>query len=222
MLEHLSNVFSELPYILRGVGTTIGVVLCSLGLGFMIGVPLAIVQVYGRRPITWIVGVYVWFFRGTPVLVLLYLFYLGLFTALGLNISPFTSSCIVLGLTSAAYQSQIFRGSIESLPSGQLKAARALGISDAASIKSIILPQALRLALPGWSNEYSILLKDSALVSTVGVMEIMKRSEQVASRTFSHLTYFILAGVLFFIITVVGLKLLRALEKKFRLPGYNI
>lgn len=222
MLEHLNSIAGELPYILQGALVTIALVMGALSLGFILGMPLAIAQIYGPKPVRWLLGIYVWFFRGTPILVLIYLFYFGLFIALDLNVSPMLSSCIVLGLASSAYQSQIFRGAIESLPSGQLKAARALGMSDFCGIKSIILPQALRLALPGWSNEFSIILKDSALVYVLGVPEIMQRSHFVASRTYSHFTYYILAGVIFFIITVVGLKLLRALEKKVRLPGYNV
>lgn len=222
MLEHLTNVASELPYILEGAFVTLIVVVGALSMGFILGIPLSLLHVYGSKPVRWAVGIYVWFFRGTPILVLLYLFYFGLFIALGLDVSALTSSCIVLGLTSAAYQSQIFRGAIESLPTGQLKAARALGMSDLTGIRSIILPQALRLALPGWSNEFSIILKDSALVYVIGVPEIMQRSHLVASRTYSHFTYYILAGIIFFVITVAGLRLLRALEKKARLPGYNM
>lgn len=221
MLQHLSDFAGELPYILQGALVTMIVVAGALSTGFVIGIPLSLLHVYGPRPVRWAVGLYVWFFRGTPVLVLLYLFYFGLFIALGLDVSALVSSCVVLGLASAAYQSQIFRGAIESLPSGQLKAARALGMSDLSGIRSIILPQALRLALPGWSNEYSIILKDSALVYVIGVPEVMQRAHMVASRTYSHFTYYILAGVIFFVITVAGLKLLRALEKKVRLPGYN-
>lgn len=222
MPEQLTGVVGELPYILQGAFVTLLVVAGALGTGLVLGVPLAVTQVYGPRPARMAAGLYVWFFRGTPILVLLYLFYFGLFIALGLDVSALASSCIVLGLTSAAYQSQIFRGAIESLPFGQLKAARALGMSDFSGIRHIILPQALRLSLPGWSNEFSIILKDSALVYVIGVPEVMQRSHLVASRTYSHFTYYILAGAIFFVITVVGLRLLRRLEKKARLPGYNI
>ncbi len=228
MLEYLLTVAGELPYILQGALYTLGIVASSMLSGLALGVPLSLCQVYGLPPVRWAVNLYVWFFRGTPILVLLYLFYFGLFPALNnlipwleIDIPALASCCIVLGMTSAAYQSQIFRGAIESLPSGQLKAAQALGMSDARGIRHIILPQAMRLALPGWSNEYSILLKDSALVYVLGVPEIMARSHFVASRTTWHFTYYILAGILYLIITVLGLKLLRLFEEKVRLPGYN-
>lgn len=222
MLEYLTTVAGELPYILQGIFVTLGIVLSAMCMGMIMGIPMSIAQVYGNRRVRALAGFYVWFFRGCPILVLLYLFYFGLFPALGINFPAIVSCSVVLGLTSTAYQSQIFRGCIESLPAGQLKAARALGMSEIQSLKSIILPQAMRLALPGWSNEYSILLKDSALVYVLGVPEIMARSHFVASRTSWHVTYYILAGILYFVVTTVGLKLLRKLEQKVRLPGYNV
>jgi len=166
-------------------------------------------------------AVYVWFFRGVPLLVLLFLFYFGLCSLLHINLSAFTVSVIVLGLISSAYQSQIFRGSIMSLPEGQLKAARALGMSDRKAVLLIVLPQALRLSIPGWSNEYSIVLKDSAVAYALGVMEMMARAHFVASRTYEHLPLYFTAGFIFMILTYLGTKGLRILEEKVRIPGYS-
>ena len=165
--------------------------------------------------------VYVWFFRGIPLLVFLFLFYFGLCTALDINLSAFTVAIIVLGLISSAYQSQIFRGAILSLPEGQFKAARALGMSDCKAISFIVLPQALRLSIPGWSNEYSILLKDSAVTYALGVAEIMARAHFVATRTYQQLPLYFAAGVIFLILTWLGTKGLRILEEKVRIPGYS-
>jgi polar amino acid transport system permease protein len=174
------------------------------------------------------VGFYVWLFRGVPILVQLYLFYFGilaylsrlpLLSGLGLD-SAFLAALVVLSLTSAAYQSQIFRGSIQSLPEGQLKAARALGMTDGQAIRNIVLPQALRLSIPGWSNEYSILLKDSALAFAIGVMEIMSRTRTVAALTHEPLPFALVAGVLFYILTHLGVRALKTLEHKVRIPGY--
>ncbi|MCC8194813.1 MAG: amino acid ABC transporter permease [Deltaproteobacteria bacterium] len=221
MVDSLSNVIEALPNILAGGLVTVGIVLCSLSLGFVLGVPLAVGQVYGSKPARGAVGVFVWFFRGTPILVLLFLFYYGFPVALGLDISAFTASCLVLGFASAAYQSQIFRGSIQSLPQGQLKAARALGMTDGQSILHIILPQALRLSIPGWTNEFSILLKDSALVFALGgAQDVMARSHFAASRTHDPIAFYLTAGVLYYAITLVGLRALRQLEKKVYIPGY--
>jgi polar amino acid transport system permease protein len=217
----LSTIFEALPYILEGTLVTILLVVGALFLGFCLGVPMAVAQVYGPKPVSRLVGFYVWFFRGVPVLLLLFLFYYGLFGLIGLEIGTIGASCIVLGMTSAAYQSQIFRGAIQSLPAGQLKAGRALGMTDSQSILHVILPQALRLSIPGWSNEYSILLKDSAMCFALGTPEIMARTHFVASRTYEHLPLYITAGLIYFAITMAGVTLLRRLERKARIPGYN-
>ena len=206
--DKIPVILNALPYILQGSLVTIVTVVGALSLGFCIGVPLAVLQVYGPAFIRRIIGVYVWFFRGMPILLLLFLFYFGLFEVIGLNLST--------------YQSQIFRGSIETLPVGQLRAARALGMSDGQAIRCIILPQALRLSIPGWSNEYSILLKDSALCFVLGTPEIMARTHFVASRTYEHLPLYITAGLLYFGITLVGVHLLRMLERKVHIPGYAV
>ncbi len=96
---------------------------------------------------------------------------------LGFNLTALTAAILVLGFRSAAYQSQIFRGSIQSIGEGQMLAARSLGMSKIEAIWNIILPQTLRISIPGWSNEYSIILKDSAVTYAIGVMEILTRAK---------------------------------------------
>jgi polar amino acid transport system permease protein len=221
MAEYLIAIRDALPYLLQGSLTTIALVLGAMGLGLILGIIFSIGQVYGPFWVKRLFGLYVWFFRGVPLLVLLFLFYFGLFTVVGINISAFTAAVVVLGLISAAYQSQIFRAGILSLPEGQFKAARALGMSDARAILSIILPQALRLSIPGWSNEYSVVLKDSAVAYALGVAEVMARAHFVASRTYQHLPLYFTAGVIFLVLTYLGTKSLRVLEEKVRIPGYS-
>ncbi len=220
MPESLTAIADAFPYLMEGSLVTIVVVAGAMALGMVLGVPLAAAQVYGRPWLRRVIAVYVWFFRGIPLLVLLFLFYFGLCTALDINLSAFMVAIIVLGLISSAYQSQIFRGAILSLPEGQFKAARALGMSDFTAIGSIILPQALRLSIPGWSNEYSILLKDSAVTYALGVAEIMARAHFVATRTYQQLPLYLAAGVIFLVLTYLGTKGLRLLEEKVRIPGY--
>lgn len=221
MPESIITVLNALPYLLEGSLVTLGVVVGAMSLGLILGAPLAVGQVFGTKWVRWTVGAYVWFFRGVPLLVLLFLFYFGLFSLLNLNLSAFTVAVIVLGLISGAYQSQIFRGAILSLPEGQLKAARALGMSDTKAILFVILPQALRLSIPGWSNEYSIVLKDSAVTYALGVAEIMARTHFVATRTYQHLPLYIAAGCIYLAFTTIGTRGLRALESKVRMPGYS-
>ncbi|MBN2568522.1 MAG: amino acid ABC transporter permease [Deltaproteobacteria bacterium] len=221
MTESLKAIYDALPYLIEGSLVTIGLIAGAMVLGLCLGVVLAVGQIYGGIFTKKIIALYVWFFRGIPLLVLLFLFYFGLFPFLNINLSAFTVSAMVLGLISAAYQSQIFRGAILSLPEGQLKAAKALGMSDRSAIAFIILPQALRLSIPGWSNEYSIVLKDSAVAYALGVTEIMARAHFVASRTYEHLPLYFTAGIIFLVLTYLGTRGLRTLEEKARIPGYS-
>ncbi|MDD3656359.1 MAG: amino acid ABC transporter permease [Atribacterota bacterium] len=221
MRENIMLIYQTYPYLINGSLITIGLVCGALGLGFVLGVPMAVGQVYGNKFISGVISLYVWFFRGLPVLVLLFLFYFGLFTLIQLNLSAFTSAILVLGLRSAAYQSQIFRGSIKSIGEGQMLAALSLGMKKYTAIFNIILPQALRISIPGWSNEYAILLKDSAITYAIGVMEILTRANFVATRTYQPMPVYFLAGIIFIILTYGGVKLLNILENRVKTPGYG-
>ena len=210
-----------LPYILGGIGVTLTVVGGALAMGLALGLFLSVAQVYGRPWLQRVVGVYVWFFRGIPLLVLLFLIYFGILAALEIDLSPFTIAIVVLGLISSAYQSQILRGAILSVPEGQMKAARAIGMSDARAIAFIILPQALRLALPGWSNEFTVIMKDSAVTYALGVAELMARANHVASRTYQHFWLYIMVGLIYLLLTYLGTKALHILEERVAISGYT-
>ena len=221
MTENLLLVYQSLPYLLRGSMVTLKLIGGALAIGLIMGIPMAVGQVYGNKYVANLISFYVWFFRGLPVLVLLFLFYFGLFLLLGFNLTALTAAILVLGFRSAAYQSQIFRGGIMSIGEGQMLAARSLGMSKFQAIWNIILPQALRISIPGWSNEYSIILKDSAVTYAIGLMEIITRGNFIATRTYQPMPIFLTCAVIFLILTYGGVKLLSILEKKIRIPGYS-
>jgi len=216
-------------YLVGGVGVTTLLVVGGMILGLMLGTVMASVQVYGPKWAGRLVGVYVWFFRGVPILVLMFMFFFGLSTQLEafilwafkakVTISEFPCAVVVLGLCSAAYQSQIFRGAMQSIPAGQFKAAKALGMTQLGAVRNIILPQALRISIPAWSNEYSIMLKDSAIAYVIGVSEIMSRFKAVASTNHKTLLMYILAGVVYYVLTTIGVRLLLKLYDQVRIPG---
>lgn len=221
MHSGLAAVVEGLPYVLQGIGVTLTVVGGALAMGLAFGLLLAVIQVYGRPWLRRLAAVYVWFFRGIPLLVLLFLFYFGVLAALEVELSPFMVSIIVLGLISSAYQAQILRGAILSVPDGQMKAARAIGMSDLRAITFIILPQALRLAIPGWSNEYTVIMKDSAVTYALGVAELMARTNHVASRTYQHLWLYLMVGFIYLLLTWLGTQALRILEERVAISGYT-
>lgn len=207
-------------YLLSGTWVNLVVVVGAMIMGFLLGLPLALGQIFSGKKIRAVIDVYVWFFRGIPLLVLLFLFYFGLVSFLNINLSAFSVAIVVLGLISSAYQSQILRGAILSIPDGQMKAARAVGMHDAQAVIHVILPQAFRIAIPAWSNEYAILLKDSAVTYALGVTELMSRANHVASRTYQHLYIYLLAGFMFMVLTYLGTRGLAVLQNRLKIPGY--
>lgn len=221
MTENLLLIYQSLPYLLKGSIVTLKLIGGSLFLGLILGIPMAIGQVYGNKYIAGLISFYVWFFRGIPVLVLLFLFYFGLFMFLEFNLTAFTAAILVLGFRSAAYQSQIFRGSIQSIGEGQMLAARSLGMSKIQAIWNIILPQTLRISIPGWSNEYSIILKDSAVTYAIGLIEIITRGSFIAVRTYKPMPIYLTCAAIFLILTYGGVKVLDLLENKVKIPGYG-
>ncbi len=221
-MDILPILIDWLPYLLSGVASTLGLVIVALGLGVLLGLPMALGQVYGAWPVRGAVGIYVWFFRGLPILVLLFLFWFGIFPAIGLgHLSAFVVGAIVLGLRGAAYQSQIFRGAIQSVSEGQMIAARSLGMSRFTAIQSVILPQAMRIALPGWSNEYPNILTDSAVCYAIGVVELLTITSRIVTQTHITIPIYLAAAGIFIVLNYGGLKILHRLEARIAIPGFG-
>jgi len=164
--------------IIKGLGVTL--YLTALGLlgGFAIGLSLAIMRVYGGIELNWFASGYEKLFRGIPILILIFIFAFGMPDLFWYILHPLNrvqaSVILALALRSGAYQSQVFRGAILSVDKGQMEAARALGMSQFKALRHVILPQALRLAVPGWSNEYAVVIKDTSFAFQVGIIEMTK------------------------------------------------
>jgi len=218
-VQGLESLLKYLPYIFEGSLWSLGLVGAGLGIGFLIGMLLSLAQVYGGGLLRWIAEVYSWFFRGTPLLVQLFLFHWSIFPALGISTTPLETSMLVLGMRSGAYQSQIYRGSIESIEEGQMLAAKAIGMSKWQSAFHIILPQALRKAVPQLSNEYSIILKDSAICFILGVMEIMTRTRYATIATGIAFIPYLIAGGLYIVLTYAGAKAFDLVYSRVRMRG---
>ena len=170
----------------KGLLTTLLLTVIGLLGGFILGLCLALMRIYGSKELTWFASGYEKILRGIPLLILIFIIAFGIPASLWcINPRywcieplqrPLVSVFLALALRSAAYQSQIFRGAILSVSSGQMEAARALGMSKFKAFRHIIFPQALRLALPSWSNEYAIVIKDSSFAYAVGVIEMTRAS----------------------------------------------
>ena len=167
--------------IIRGLPATLALTLVALLIGFAVGTLLALLRVYGPREVRWISVLYEKIFRGIPLLVLLFLFgagLLGIFAWTGSFASSlFMAAVVALALRSTAYQSEIFRGGIMSVDPGQMMAAQSVGMNGIQATRFIILPQALRLSLPAWTNEYAVVIKDSSLCSAIGISDLLYQSQ---------------------------------------------
>ncbi len=237
------EIMPRLPGFLRETLDNLAVFAALIPLGFLVGILIALVQVYTSvhprprashtgRTLEWMRVVVLrtpwaialgweWFFRGVPALVLLYLFGFGI-PQFGIDVPIFTAAALAMGFRSSGYQSQIFRGAIQSVSSGQLLAAQSLGMGRLQTIGTIVLPQALRLAIPAWSNEFSSVLKDTTLVYAIGINEVLRfaRNVSVMNPELQMHTYLTVALV-FWALTSIGNTLLQMLERRLALPGFE-
>ncbi len=189
----------------------------SLPSGLIIGLLLSILYVYGGRVVARILSIFSTIMRGIPPIVLLFILY---FIMSGvINLTPFWAGSISLGIISSAYQMEIFRGAFQSVSGGQMMAARAVGMSQMQAIGSVILPQMIRLAIPPWSNEAAIVIKDSSLVYALGVPEILRRAQLISASTQQPFLAYVTAAIIYFLLVFITNRGLGALEKKLRIPA---
>jgi polar amino acid transport system permease protein len=205
-------------YIFQGMSVTIAVTLVALPSGLVFGLALALINTYSGRWLKRLSAVYSLFMRGIPPIVLLFILYFVL-SGQVINLTPFWAGSISLGIISSAYQMEILRGALLSISSGQMTAARSIGMSRLKAIRYIILPQALRIAIPPWSNEASIVLKDSSLVYALGVAEILRRAQQLSATTQQPMLAFGAAAIIYFVLVFTVNRGLDALANKTRLPS---
>lgn len=214
MLDIFENLHVILQYLVPGLGITLSVTLIALGIGFGMGTLMAVLRIYGGRFFSALAATYSIVVRAVPVVVIIFLLYFVI--AELVDLSPFLSGTIALGFASGAYQSEIFRGAILSVPPGQMVAARAIGMSRPRAIVSIVLPQAIRLAIPAWSNEVTLVLKDSTLVYVIGVPEILRRAQWISARTFEPLMAYGTAAAFYIAFTLLASRFLGNLERRYK------
>jgi polar amino acid transport system permease protein len=203
-------------YILEGTATTVAVTLVALPMGLVVGLAAALLHVYGGRWATRVVSLFSTVMRGVPPIVLLFILYFVISGSI--NLTPFWAGSLSLGIVSSAYQMEILRGAFLSVGGEQMMAARAIGMSRIKAIRHILMPQALRLAIPPWSNEASIVLKDSSLVYALGVSEILRRAQQLSATTQQPFMAFGAAALIYFVLVFTTNRLLDLLDRRTRIP----
>lgn len=210
--------FSQfISYIASGTVYTVGVTLIALPSGLLFGTILALLYVYGGKVAARLMNLYSTIFRGIPPLVLLFILFFAV--TKGINLSAFWAGSLSLGIVSSAYQMEIVRGALLSVSGDQLMAARAVGLSRLQAIRYVVLPQAVRLAIPPWSNEAAIVIKDSSLVYALGVPEILRRAQLIGASSQRYLLAYMSAAVIYFLLVFGTTKILTMLEKKLAIPS---
>jgi len=205
-----------IQYIASGTAYTFGVTLIALPSGLLIGLVLAFAAVYGGKLAGKVLDLLSTILRGIPPIVLLFILY---FVMSGtINLSPFWAGSISLGIISSAYQMEIFRGAILSVSGEQMMASRAIGMSKMQAIRYVVLPQMIRLAIPSWSNEAAIVIKDSSLVYAIGVPEILRRAQLISASTHQPFLAYISAALIYFVLVFVTNRLLGQVERKLTIP----
>lgn len=221
-------ILSNWHQLLLGTAVTILLTVSSLLVGFLAGFPAGAAEVYApgwlRAPVN-TAGVIL---RGTPIVVLIFLFFfllpipqLGTFIIIDAKVKAFVVATIALGLRSAAYQAQVFRGAIQSIDEGQMEAARSIGLTKIGAIRHVIFPQAVRRSVPGFQNEFTIVLKDTSIAFAIGLAELLTRAEQLYLQPGhdSAVTEVIITiSVIYFVLTFTTNRALDALEDRYAIP----
>ena len=211
--EHVARYVSFLPLLARGAWMTLQISVLSMILAIAVGLLTALGRLYGPRAVCWVAVSFVEVFRGTPLLIQLYLIFYGL-PHLGLRLDPFMAAVLGLGLNYGAAEAENYRAGILSIPKAQMDASQALGMSWWQSLRHIILPQAIRVVIPPVTNDFIALLKDSSLVSVITMVELTSTYGQLASTYFDYLGIGLLTAAVYFLIGLPFVRLSRYFEAK--------
>lgn len=216
---HFIDVFANaFPFLMNGLVFTMELALSSIAIGFVIGIIVGISRSYGKRFSYTLSTIFVEIIRGTPLLVQLFIFYFAL-PQIGISLSPIVASIISFSINSGAYQAEYIRGAIQSVDTGQMKAALSIGMTKWQAITRIIMPQALIKVIPSWTNEFVYLIKYTSVAYLVGVPELMAEGEFVASRNFEFMNVFLSVAIIYLAIVMIITWGFSRIEKMVRMPG---
>ncbi|MCE8426280.1 MAG: ABC transporter permease subunit [Candidatus Methanoperedens sp.] len=206
---------SFIPLLLKGAGITIIISVVSMALAVTLGLILTLIRLYGQGPFTYLATAYIEIYRGTPLLIQLYMLYYGL-PNIGISLSPWVVAFVGLGMNYAAYEAEIYRAGISAIPKGQMEAALSLGMSRSLAIRRIILPQSLRISLPGITNDFIALFKDSSLVSIIAMVELTKTYNILAASSLRYFELGLITAIIYLGMSYPLSLLARRLEDKLK------
>lgn len=221
-------IWKYFPRLLEGAWLTMELVLISGLIGIALAVPLALMRASSHTWVKALPFAYIYFFRGTPLLVQIFLVYYGAsqFEAVRESFlwpvlkQPYWCAIIAFSLNTAAYSAELFRSAIQAIPSGEIEAAEAMGMSKSVQIRRIIMPRAFGIALPAYGNEVILMLKGSALASTITLLDLTGMARTIIARTYTPLEMFLAAGFVYLAISALIIALFRFMEYRFNRYQY--
>lgn len=212
----LSALTSSLPALLAGLWYTIRLTLFSLLIAFFIGIVFGFMKVSHNKLLRGIATIYVDIFRGTPLLIQAFFIYFGIPQALDFRMPAFLAALIALSLNAGAYMVEIVRGGIQSVDSGQMEAARSLGLPYRKSMIKIVLPQAIRTMIPSFINQFVITLKDTSIMSVIGLVELTQSGKIIIARTFQSFDIWLIVAIMYLIVITILTKVSDQIERRVR------
>ncbi|WP_066054436.1 amino acid ABC transporter permease [Robertmurraya korlensis] len=211
-----NQIVPYIPFILEGIWVTLQFVIISIIFGFILGTGLALCKISKIKALNWFGDAYTSIFRGTPLILQLMIIYFAIPQLTGYDISPFLSAILAFGLNSSAYVSEIIRAGIQAVDKGQTEAAQALGVPYRLMMKDIILPQALKNILPALMNEFITLTKESAIVSTIGYLDLMRRAQVVGADIYRNFEPLIFVGFIYWLLVMVLTIIGKIVERRMK------
>ncbi|MCM2435879.1 amino acid ABC transporter permease [Agrobacterium rosae] len=216
----MGNFFEEIkiygPGFLEASWTVFGITVLTIAVSWVCGLVAALAQRSEWKAVRIVANFYIWFIRGTPTLIQVFLIYFGL-PQIGIRLSPFTAGVIALGINSGAYIAEIVRGGLTAIQRGQTESALALGFSPAETMRTIILPQVFRIILPSVTNEAISTLKNTSLLSTITVVELTLYAQTLIASTFRPFEFYIAVAVIYLALTTILTTLATWLERRYAL-----
>ena len=221
MFEFLLNPV-YITWIFEGLLLTVEITLFGVSLGLGLGTLLAIGDIYGNRPIKAAIAVYVEFFRGSPLFVQLFLAVYTIPAILNVRIDHYILAFLVFGLNSAGYQKGYMKGAMESILGDQMQAGLSTGMSKLQTLRNVILPQAYRIVIPSWTNEFSSLTKSTATVAYAGLSDLISAGISIKGITYQILPVWLVIGVIYLVWITGFSKLMDIIYEKKKIPGVEL
>jgi polar amino acid transport system permease protein len=221
MFEWLSNP-QLLSMILQGLSLTVEITLFGVFLGLLLGTLLAIGDIYGKKPLRGAIAVYVEFFRGSPLFVKLFIAVYAVPAILNLQIDHYVLAFLVFGLNSAAYQKGYIKGSMQTILDDQMQAGRSVGMSRTQTLRHVILPQAYRIVIPSWTNEFCSLTKSTSALAFVGLYDLTAAGLSIKGITYEILPVWIVIGAIYLVWITGFSKIMDYIYEKKKIPGVEL